>query len=353
MSEPVFFPPSRHIDAIGVAQLTGAALADPTQGSAVIRTIAPAGDCGPGSLVFVDGKRAGELRLDTLRAAAVLCSEEIVAQIPAGIAVLVTKHPQQAFAMVARLLFPDATIPGPITGETGISPAAHIAADARIEPGAIVEAGAVIGPGVSVGSGTVIAPNAVIGRACQIGRNGYVGPGVTVQAALIGDRVVLHAGVRIGTDGFGYVPGRAGMEKIPQIGRVVIQDDVEIGANTTIDRGAMGDTIIGEGTKIDNLVQIGHNVRIGRGCALAAQCGISGSVTIGDFALLGGRAAVGDHIAVGSGAQLAGNSGVIGDVPAGARWGGFPAQPAKSWLREVAVLRALAKGNRKKKDGDA
>jgi len=183
----------------------------------------------------------------------------------------------------------------------------------------------------------------VIGPGCQIGRDGYVGPGASVLNALIGNRVVLHPGVRLGQDGFGYVPGQRGPEKIPQLGRIVVQDDVEIGANTTIDRGALGDTVIGDGTKIDNLVQIGHNVRIGRWCIIAAQCGISGSVTIGDFAMLGGNVGIGDHITVGAGAQLAGRSGVIGNVPPGAKWGGFPAQPIRGWLREEAALRALVR----------
>lgn len=351
MTEPVFFPPSRRIDAAGVAELTGAVLADAAHRSIEITRIAPAAVGGIGALVYLDGKRAA-IAPGALRAAAVLCTGEMASAVPPGIAVLVTQRPQQAFASVARLLFPEAVKPAAVTGETGLSPAAHIAPDARIEAGAIVEAGAVIGAGASIGSGTIIAPHAVIGRFCQIGRDGFVGPGASIQAAFIGDRVIIHAGVRIGTDGFGYVAGRSGMEKIPQIGRVIIQDDVEIGANTAIDRGAMDDTVIGEGTKIDNLVQIGHNVRIGRGCAIAAQCGISGSATLGDFVMFGGRAAIGDHLSVGSGAQLAGNSGVIGDVPAGARWGGFPAQPAKAWLREVALLRTLTRENRKKRDGD-
>ena len=353
MTEPVFFPPARRFDAAGIAQLTGAVLRDESLGTAEVHGIAPAQDSGAGSLVFIDAKHGAGFDFATLNAAVVLCDADVAPRIPGTIAVLVTPKPQQAFATVARLLFPDAVTPAALTGETGLSPAAHISPDARIEPGVIVEAGAVIAAGVAIGAGTIIAPNAVIGRDCQIGRNCYVGPGATLQAALIGDRVVLHAGVRIGTDGFGYVAGRGGMEKIPQVGRVILQDNVEIGANSCIDRGAMGDTIIGDGTKIDNLVQIGHNVRIGRSCAIAAHAGISGSTVVGDFVLMGGRVGIGDHLTVGTGAQLAGNSGVITNVPAGARWGGFPAQPAKSWLREVAILRGLARGNRKKRDGDA
>ena len=159
-----------------------------------------------------------------------------------------------------------------MTGETGISPRAVISKEARLEAGVIVEAGAVIGPGVAIGSGTVIAANAVIGASSQIGRDCYVGPGATVQCALIGNRVVIHRRCPDRPEGFGFVAGPRSAERLPQIGRVIIQDDVEIGANTTVDRGAMADTVIGEGTKIDNLVQIAHNVSIGRGCMIAGQC---------------------------------------------------------------------------------
>jgi len=351
MTDPVFFSPARRIDAATVAELCGGVIADPRHASAQITGIASAADGGAGDLVFLEGRRGAAL-LSGLKAGAVLCSQELAAAVPAGIAVIVTRQPQRSFALVARNLFPDATFPGAWTATTGISPAAHVAPDAQIEPGAIVEPGAVIGPLATIGSGAVISPNAVIGKSCQIGRNTYVGPGATIQAALVGDRVIIHAGVRIGTDGFGFVPGKAGLEKVPQIGRVIIQDNVEIGANTTIDRGALGDTIIGDGTKIDNLVQIGHNVQIGRSCAIAAHCGISGSVTIGDFVMLGGRVGIGDHVSIGSGAQLAASSGLMHDVPAGERWGGSPAQPIKGWLREVSLLRGMVRNKTGKKDGN-
>jgi UDP-3-O-[3-hydroxymyristoyl] glucosamine N-acyltransferase len=351
MTDPVFFSPVRRIDAAAVAELCGAALADPAHASVAITGIASADQGGAGDLVFLEGRR-GAVLLPTLKAGAVLCSEDLAASVPGGIAVLVTRQPQRSFALVARTLFPDASFPGSWMGVNGISPAAHIAPNAQIEAGACVEAGAVIGPQATIGAGAVIAPNAVIGGSCQIGRNTYVGPGASIQAALVGDRVIIHAGVRIGTDGFGFVPGRSGLEKMPQIGRVIIQDNVEIGANTTIDRGALGDTVIGDGTKIDNLVQIGHNVRIGRSCAIAAHCGISGSVTIGDFVMLGGRVGIGDHVSIGSGAQLAAGSGLMHDVPAGERWGGAPAQPIKGWLREVSLLRGMARNKTGKKDGN-
>ena len=351
MSDPVFFAPSRRFTAGEIAALTGAELRTPEFADNIVTGLAPADRGGTGTLVFVEGRRNAGL-IAGVEASALLCSADIAASAGNGIAVLVSSHPQRDFATVGRLMFPAASRPGPVTGETGLSPAAHIHPQALVEAGAIVEAGAVIGPDAQVGSGTVIAPNAVIGPSCRIGRDGYVGPGVTIQHALLGNRVIVHAGARIGQDGFGYVLGRAGLEKMPQLARVVIQDDVEIGANTTIDRGTLSDTVIGEGTKIDNLVQIAHNVRIGRSCVLAAHCGLSGSVTLGDGVMLGGRVGIADHLTIGSLAQVAAAAGVMTDIPAGERWGGMPAQPMKEMMREIALVRSMARGKRKERRED-
>lgn len=341
MSDPVFFEPSRRYTALEIANLTGAELLDSRHEQASVATIAPARDGTSDSLVFVEGRRNAGL-LDGLRAAAVLCTPDITSLVPAGIAILVTQKPQAAFAQVARLMFPTASRPQAITGETGVSPAAYVHPTAKLEANVIVEPGAVIGANVAIGSGTIIAPNAVVGVSTQIGRDCFIGPNVNVQCALIGNRVVIHSGASVGREGFGFVAGATGPERIPQIGRVVIQDNVEIGANTTVDRGAMADTIIGESSKIDNLVQIAHNVRIGRGCVIAGQCGISGSVTIGDYVMMGGRVGLADHLTIGSGARLAAASGFMNDVPAGEVWAGLPARPMMEFMRDVAAIRKLS-----------
>jgi UDP-3-O-[3-hydroxymyristoyl] glucosamine N-acyltransferase len=341
MADPVFFAPPRPISVSEIARLTGARLIDENHGGVLVDGIAPASAGGAGKLVFVEGKRNAGL-LDGLVAAAVLCTEDLSRRARQGLAVLVTPRPQWAFALIARLLYPAAARPQPLTGETGISPRAVISEQAGLEVGVVVEAGAVIGPGVAIGAGTVVAANAVIGGSAQIGRDCFVGPCATVQHALIGNRVVIHGGAQIGREGFGFVAGPGGAERIPQIGRVIIQDDVEIGANTTIDRGAMADTVIGEGTKIDNLVQIAHNVEIGRHCLIAGNVGVSGSARIGDGAQLGGGAGIADHVTIGAGARLAAKAGVMHDVPAGERWAGVPAKRVSQFFREVAALNRLA-----------
>lgn len=340
MTDPVFFVPTRRFSALEVANLAGAELIDPTHADIAITAMASATEGGEGALVYVEGRKNAHLA-ERVDAAAILCTSDIAGRVKPGVAVLVSKRPQSAFALVGRLLFPTAASPGTMTAETGISASAHVDPTARLEPGVIVEAGAVIGPNVAIGSGTIVAPNAVIGRMCQIGRDCYVGPSASVQYALIGNRVIVHPGARIGQDGFGFTAGASGPERIPQIGRVVVQDNVEIGANTTVDRGALADTVIGENTKIDNLVQIAHNVRIGRNCLIAAEVGISGSVTVGDNVVMGGGVGIADHLTIGAGAHLAAGSGFMNNVPAGEIWGGNPAEPMPAMLRAISTLRRL------------
>lgn len=341
MTDPSFFELSRRFTAGEVAALTGAELFDPDMAHIEIDGVAGLDEGGDGKLVFVEARRQLPA-LTSIRAAALLCPVGLEPDMPAGVAVLFTNRPRAAFVQIAGLLFPASIKPSAMTGEDGISPKAFLAADARLEDGVIVEAGAVIGAGAMIGRGTIISPNAVIGSNCRIGRDCHVGAGATVQFSLIGDRVVIGPGCRIGQDGFGYIPGAAGLDKVPQLGRVVIQDRVEIGANTTVDRGAISDTVIGEGTKIDNLVQIAHNCQIGRHCVIAGQVGLSGSVRIGDGAMLGGGAGIADHVAIGAGAAVAASSGVMHDIPPGERWGGTPARRLKQLFREQLALRKLA-----------
>ncbi len=303
----------------------------------------------PGSLVFADGKDYAQ-KLANLPECILICTEFLAPFAPEHVAVLIAKRPQQVFAKAGRVLFPETIQPKFYVGSAGISPKAEVADSARLEPGVTVEACAVIGENAEIGAGTLIGAGAVIGSGCRIGRDCVIGPNASVLHAYVGDRVLIHAGARIGQDGFGFVPGERGLEKMPHVGRVIIQDEVEIGANTTVDRGALSDTIIGEGTKIDNLVQIAHNVRIGRNCVITGHCGLSGSVTLGDRVMLGGRVGLSDHVTIGDGAQIAAASGVMNDIPAGERWAGVPAQPIKDFFREVAVIRNLVRAKREKRN---
>ncbi len=339
MEHPGFFERAGPIPLRVLAEATGAELVGDIGPDVEITDMRPLDAATEGHLSFLDNTRYLPLLAKT-RASACLVAPKFAAKVPEQTARLVTPDPYRGFATVLALFYPDALKPKAAPDHAGSS--GHVHPSAILEPGVTVEAGAVIGPEARIGAGTTIAAGTVIGYRVHVGRDCYIGPNATLTHTLVGNRVTIHAGVAIGQDGFGFALGPAGHLKVPQIGRVIIQDDVEIGANSTIDRGALRDTIVGEGTKIDNLVQIGHNVVIGRHCIIVSQTGISGSSELGDFVALGGQVGVVGHVKIGAGAQIAGSSNVRGHVPPGARWGGTPAKPIRLWFRELTVLRQLA-----------
>ncbi|MEH3147246.1 MAG: UDP-3-O-(3-hydroxymyristoyl)glucosamine N-acyltransferase [Methylobacterium frigidaeris] len=341
MSEPVFFPRGGALSLRVVAELAGAALPEGVDGEALIHGTAPLESAGPDDLAYMDNAKYGEA-LERTGARACLISPRFAGRAPEGVVALVTREPYRGFARVLARLFPSAARPTSLFSATGISPGSFIHPSARLEPGVVVDPGVVVGPGAEVGADTVLAAGCVVGPEVRIGRGCAVGPGASLLHALVGNRVIIHGGARIGQDGFGFAMGAGGHLKVPQVGRVIIQDDVEIGANTTIDRGASRDTVVGEGTKIDNLVQIAHNVVIGRHCVIVAQVGISGSTTLEDYVVLGGQVGVVGHLRIGMGSQIAGSSNVNKDVPPGSRWGGTPAKPVREWFREMTTLKTLA-----------
>lgn len=331
-----------------IIALTGA---EPCEGADLARhvtNIAPIDEAGAGDLSFVSESKflAG---LKSTRAGAVLTSERFARHAPRGVAVLRARKPYDAFVAVARKIYSGALCPTSVFATVGVSPGAIVHPSAELGSGVTIDPFAVIGPQARIGARTLIGANAVIGPGVQVGEDCAIGNHSSITHSHIGDRVIIHAGCGIGQDGFGYVPGTAGHTKVPQVGRVVIHNDVEIGSGTRIDRGGIRDTVVGEGTKIDNLCQIGHNCVIGRHCIIVAQCGLSGSVTLEDSVVLGPRTGIVPHITIGRGAMTASRSTIYEDIPAGQVWGGFPAKPQKQWLREVVAVKRL--GARRPGDG--
>jgi UDP-3-O-[3-hydroxymyristoyl] glucosamine N-acyltransferase len=346
-----FFPPHDGIRLGDLATALGAELADAAHADRVVRSVSPVKRAKDGDLCYILSRKM-RAELDTSEATAILCDQALASLVPSHIAVLISKRPHTAFAIAGEMLHPTAMRPERMTSAANIAPGAYVDPEARLESGVVVEPMAVIGKGAEIGEGTHIGPGVVIGADVRIGRDCTISAGATIQYALLGNNVIIHPGARIGQDGFGYAPGlKPGMIKIVQIGRVIIQDHVEIGANTTVDRGTMDDTVIGEGTKIDNQVQIGHNVRIGRHCGIVSAVGIAGSTRIGDGVMIGGASAINGHISIGDGVQIAALSGVVGDIPAGERYGGIPARPMRDFLRDIAEMAMRSSARDKKKGG--
>ena len=299
--------------------------------------VAPLQTAAPDQVSFLDNRKYAAA-LDETRAGAVIVHPDMASRVPDGIAAITSEQPYVAWARVVTLFHPQ------VPATPGIHPTAIVAAGAEIDPGAEIGPYAIIGARAEIASGCRIGAHAVIGNGVVFGRDCRVGAHASVSHALIGHRVYIYTGARIGQDGFGFAVADTGFLTVPQIGRVLISDDVVIGANTTIDRGSMQDTVIGAGTRIDNLVMIGHNVSVGRSCVIVSQVGISGSTTVGDQVQIGGQAGLAGHLKIGRGARIGGQAGVMNDVPAGADVIGSPAQPVREFFRHIALLRKLAHG---------
>ncbi len=327
-----------------LAAVVDAALGEAPPRRLMLAGIAPLQLAGPDQVSFLDNRKYLPA-LAATQAGAVIVHPNQAAAVPAGAVAIVTTEPYAAWARVAALFFP----PPPVN--PGIHASAVIAADAEIDPSAEVGPFAVIGAGVRIGPRCRIAASVVIGDGCILGRDCRIGAHASISHALIGDRVFIYPGARLGQEGFGFAVTAEGFLSVPQLGRVVIGDDVEVGANSCVDRGSVRDTVIGAGSRLDNLVQIGHNVQIGRACVLVAQSGISGSTILEDFVMVGGQAGLTGHLKIGRRARIGAQAGIISDVPAGADYMGTPGEPSKAFFRGVATLRRLVRRGGQKANG--
>jgi UDP-3-O-[3-hydroxymyristoyl] glucosamine N-acyltransferase len=320
-----------------IAEHIGASLEG--EGSVEIVGVAGLEEAGEGELSFLSNPRYAGL-LATTSASAVVCGTDAP---EAPCALLRCEDPDLAFARATTLLLGEREHPIPVgvDGRARVADGASVDESARIGPFVTIEAGASVGPDTVLYPGVYVGTDSTIGRECVLHPNAVV-----YHECHVGDRVILHAGCVIGSDGFRYVVTERGLVKIPQVGTVDIESDVELGANTCVDRARFGETRIGRGTKLDNLVQIAHNVRVGRCCGMAAQVGVSGSTRVGDGVRVGGQAGLAGHLEIGERATLGGRSGITKDVPPGAFWSGFPARPMDEWLASLhgaSKARDLAK----------
>jgi UDP-3-O-[3-hydroxymyristoyl] glucosamine N-acyltransferase len=336
MSDDRFFKPEGPFTLAILAEMIGAELVEPARAGQLVRDIAELDQAGKDDIsLFCDARHAGAFAKSL--AGVVITSKKLGDYPHNGGALLLAADPRLAFAELGRIFYPARAPESFVHAKAIIAPSARIGADCSIA------AGVVIGGHVSIGPRGRIGANTVIEDGVTIGADAVIGPNCSISNALIGDGVNISSNVSIGGEGFGFVPGPQGPVRLSHIGRVLIGNRVAIGSNCAIDRGGLGDTVIGDMTALDNLVQIGHNVRIGKGCVFAGQAGVAGSATIGDYVMVGGAVSISDHVTVGNGAKIAGKSGVMRDVAAGETVAGYPAIPVRQWHRQSVALAKLAK----------
>jgi UDP-3-O-[3-hydroxymyristoyl] glucosamine N-acyltransferase len=317
-----------------IAAHIGAEMDNRSSADFQVRDVSNLDTAEPGEIsLFSDAKYAAAFA--KTRASVVITDRRLATHEHNGTWLLLCDNPRLAFAQVGHMFYPAPVLHEGVQPAMPVHPSATVGAGTQIAQGGEIRANAKIGRNCSIG------PNAVIGSGVVLGDNCVVGPNCTITHALIGNRVVFGPGVSIGNAGFSFVPGPKGLLRVPQLGRVVIEDDVEFGANCVVDRGAIGDTHIGRGCRFDGLIHIAHNVQMGPFCIVAAQSGIAGSTVVGPGVLMGGQAGIADHLTIGAGAKLAARAGVTQDVAAGETVGGYPAQPVKQWHRQVVWLKKM------------
>ena len=351
MADPRFFENHGPFTLAQICEKAGIAVPASADAGLALHDLADLAGAGPQHLTFFSGAASLREAFAAARAGACFVADSASPRAgkrppaPAGMILLDVPAIGPAFAAVAAMFYPAHSQPRWTQGEA-VSPQARLGQDVELAPGVV------IAPGAEIGDGTRLGPGAVIGPGVAIGKNCEIGAGVCISHAYVGDRVIILPGAAIGQAGFGFASTGADYLKLPQLGRVIIQDDVEIGACTTIDRGALSDTVIGEGSKLDNLVMIAHNCRIGRNCVIAGQTGLAGSVVLEDGVVLAGQVGLGDHSRVGAGARMGARSGTGSAIylEGGQDYGGAPAKPVREWAREVYAVTRLARQKSKDKN---
>ena len=336
MTDSRFFKVSGPLSLEKIASIAQAEIKGPADKDRLFEDVASLKDGNEKTVGFLLSKKYWNDFLDSKTGLCII-SADLADKVPEDRLVLLAKEPYRSYGLVARAFYPRKTVP-----ETVIATGAVVDETAVLGAGCRIDANAVIGQNVVLGKNCHVCPNAVVGDGVVMGDDCTVGPNASVTHCLAGSKVYIYAGARIGQDGFGFHMSAQGHTKIPQLGRVIIGNDVEIGANTCVDRGALDDTIIGDGSRLDNLIQIGHNVQTGKCCVLVAQSGVAGSTHLGDLVVMGGQAGSAGHITIGSGAQIAGQSGVMRDVPPMEKMMGSPAIPAAEFMRQFATLKKAA-----------
>ncbi len=334
MADTRFFPKPAPVSLAQLAARTGAELYDPASGDYIIEAVAALDVAGDSQISFLDNAKYRD-QFRATKAGACIVHPDMVENAPSGVRLLLSKSPYKSYALAAQVLYPE------VRPEAGISKLASVHPSAKIGSNVVIGDFVTIGEQAEIGEGCWIEPHAHVGSGVVLGAHCRIGVHACVTHSVFGHHVRVYTGARIGQDGFGFAIDPSGFVKVPQLGRVVIGDHVEIGANTTIDRGASGDTTIGSGTWIDNLVQIAHNVKIGRACILVAQSGVAGSTELGDFVVLAGQVGVAGHLKIGSMVKVAAQSGVTKNIPAKEEWMGYPAMPMKRYLRQAVLLNKM------------
>ena len=336
MVDKSFYKAKENVTLADVAKVTSAVLSDAGKADEKIADIATMASAGADDICFFYDRKSKEKAAE-IKAKACVTTADLAQFVPQNVIVLTCENPKLAFVALNEYMYAEKK------PESGIHPTAQIAESAKIGENCFVGAYAVIAENVIIGDDCIVEPHAVIEHNCRIGNNCRIGSGAYIAYAHIGHHCFIYSGARIGCDGFGFQLMNGQHHRIPQLGRVIIGNDVEIGANACVDRGALDDTVIGDGTRIDNLVQIAHNDKLGHGCVIVSQVGIAGSCTLGDYVVLGGQVGLADHLNIGSGAQIGAQSGVMRDVDAGAVVMGSPCVPFKDFMRQVAFLQKNSK----------